>query len=627
MIGLIGEGLLLVALVTALGMVFAGSKPKGLRLQQSFAASILLLTAVAFALLLWAFYTSDTSLAVVAANSHPTMTTMYRLAGLWGNHEGSMLLWCLMVAGWGAVLAFAPLGRDLRRRALIAHGLLTSAFYAYTAIPSNPFARRLLPELGSQELNPILQDPALTFHPPLIYIGYTGYIPIYALMMAGLWQAAHHQREGKADPWPETLHSLRPYGVVAWLMLSAGVLAGSWWAYHELGWGGWWFWDPVENVSLIPWLSGTALVHVLAAHARRGDLAGWAVGLSLATCLFCLLGTFLVRSGLLLSVHGFAQDSARGMYLLGLLLIVTLAAGVGILRGFPPPKVLAWRSLSQLSQLHAVTFLAAALTLMISILYPIILVALSLPPISVGRPYYLMTVVPLVLVAFIFAPLPGLNRRHVSALWWAASASLAAIVIMAYIERGGNLLAIFAAGVALWTLLVSLADMVRLHRHGLSIALVRPLAHAAVAVAIIGMVGSTTYAREEIISLQIGETAQAAGLAVHLQDVEVREQASYVALTAQVVIDGRYPVAPSLRWYQQSGVRTTEAGVARTFFADRYVTLGLSADGRRWPLRVRYNPMINFLWLGSLIALASGAFLLVLLFARYRFNLKGYLNE
>ncbi|GAA0617891.1 heme lyase CcmF/NrfE family subunit [Brevundimonas kwangchunensis] len=608
-----------------------------------------LAVAVAFAALIFAFAASDFSVANVAANSHTDKPMLYKVAAAWGSHEGSLLLWCLVMTGFGATLARArnlPFG--LRTSAVATQGVLGALFLAFAVFTSNPFARLEPAPFQGGSLNPLLQDPALAFHPPLLYLGYVGFSVCFSLAVAALI-------EGRANAsfWPAWGRWVRPWALASWAFLTVGIALGSFWAYYELGWGGWWFWDPVENASFMPWLAGAALLHSAVVTERRGALAGWTTFLALLAFTFSMLGAFLVRSGVLTSVHAFAVDPKRGLMLLAILGVTAGAAFA--LFAWRAPQLKGGGMFAPVSRegalvLNNLFLTAAAATVLLGTLYPLILEAASGATISVGPPYFALTFVPLMAVALLIlpaGPLLAWKRGDLNGalqrLWVAALLAVAlGLAGWAMFEPKK---ALAAAGLALgfWLIVGALAETaerVRLFRAPLAEVFRRAkglplgawgmtLAHAGLGVFVLGAVVETGYRIETGRPLQVGQSIEAAGYSVRLDQVRVVEGPNYLAEQGRFTIEvqgGRTrTLTAERRFFPAGGQTTTEVGLDFRGLDDVYVVLGERAalvDGQpSWSVRVWWNPWARLIFLGPAIMALGG--LLSLLDRRLRIGAGG----
>ncbi len=595
----------------------------------------LLLIAFAFAALTKAHLASDFSVLNVAQNSHSAKPFIYKLSGVWGNHEGSMLLWVLILALFGAIAATVKGGLDeaFRARALAVQGLIGACFLAFILFTSNPFWRLSPAPLEGQGLNPLLQDPGLALHPPFLYLGYVGFSMAFSFAVAALIG-------GQVDrAWARWV---RPWTLGAWMALTVGIALGSWWAYYELGWGGWWFWDPVENASLMPWILGTALLHSARVVETRGALKNWTVLLAILTFSFSLLGTFLVRSGVLTSVHAFANDPARGVFILAILLALTggaltlYAARSRSLAGGSPFEAVSREGALVLNNLFLVT---ACVTVMIGTLYPLMLDSVGGGPISVGPPYFNQTVVPLMIPVFLAMPIGAMlpwKKADLGAvltrLTGAGLLTIGAMAVLTWLLWGGPLLAVLALGVAIWLVLGSLAMI--LERAGVGTGSLgeafgrirgiparvwgTAIAHAGVGIFVAGVTGVSAFQTETVARVGLGEPVSLSGYTFTLDRVSNVEGPNYKAErgTVSVTRNGR-PVTvlyPERRFYPVAQSSTTEVALHTKAMGDLYVVLGEAvasgaADGgRAWTLRLYTKPLISWIWMGSLIMVLGGAF-------------------
>ena len=599
---------------------------------------------VAFAALVFAFATSDFSVANVAAHSHTAKPMLYKIAAAWGSHEGSLLLWCLVMTGFGAALARAqklPFG--LKTSAVAVQGGLGALFLGFTVFTSNPFERLNPAPFQGASLNPLLQDPALAFHPPFLYAGYVGFSVCFSLAVAALI-------EGRANAafWPAWGRWVRPWALASWAFLTVGITLGAFWAYYELGWGGWWFWDPVENASFMPWLAGAALLHSAVVTERRGALAGWTTFLALLAFTFSMLGAFLVRSGVLTSVHAFAVDPERG---LTLLTILGVTAGLAFaLFAWRAPQLKGGGLFAPVSRegalvLNNLFLTAAAATVLLGTLYPLILEAANGATISVGPPYFALTFVPLMAVALVILPAgPLLAWKRgdgigaLQRLWVAALLAGAFALLGLAMFEPRKALSVAGIGLGAWLILGALAETAertRLFRAPPAESLRRArglplgawgmtLAHAGLGVFILGAVVETGYRIEAARPLAVGETLQAGRFTVGLQDVRVIEGPNYLAeqgrLTVEVPGGRTRTVTAERRFFPAGGQTTTEVGLDFRGLDDVYVVLGeraLNAAGSpAWSVRVWWNPWARLIFLGPMIMALGG--LLSLLDRRLR---------
>ena len=565
--------------------------------------------ALSFAALVYAFIGSDFSVAYVAHNSNSALPWYYKMSATWGAHEGSFLLWTLIAAGWtAAVSSFGQLPGEVRARALGVLGAVNAAFLLFLLSASNPFDRLLPAPPEGADLNPLLQDFGLIVHPPLLYVGYVGLSVAFAFAVAALLA-------GRLDAaWARWT---RPWTNVAWAFLTCGIALGSWWAYYELGWGGWWFWDPVENASFMPWLAGTALLHSLAATEKRGAFKSWTAFLALAAFSLALLGAFIVRSGVLTSVHAFAADPERGVFLLAILAAVV--GGAFLVYALRAPTMGSRASYEGVSRelllLANNALLTAALAVvLIGTLYPLAYeAATGGEKISVGPPYFNAVFVPLMLVlAAALAIAPVSRWKHTplklfrNAAWVLAGA--VALGLLTPLALAGAVKPGAATAIALgtWIVAVHAADGWRrrtaLTRSYLGMA----MAHAGFAVSLIGIGVTSQFSKEMDVRLAIGDAAQLGGVTYRFESLRETPGPNYVADRGIFVTDAGDVLVAEKRRYAASGQVMTEAGIAPGFTRDRYVTLGERLPDGSWAVRIHDKPLVRWVWLGALLMAAGG---------------------
>jgi len=603
------------------------------------------LVGIAFACLVYAFAVSDFTVSNVVQNSHSDKPTLYKISGAWGNHEGSMVLWALILAFFGALVA--GYGRNLppglKARTLAVQGMVGVAFLAFIVFTSNPFLRVLPPPPDGNGLNPLLQDPGLAFHPPFLYVGYVGFSIVFAFAMAALI-------EGRVDAaWARWV---RPWTLAAWSALTLGIALGSWWAYYELGWGGWWFWDPVENASFMPWLVGTALLHSAIVAEKRDALKTWTILLAILAFALSLLGTFLVRSGVLTSVHAFAVDPARGVFILAILVIAV--GGSFAMYAWRAPMLRGGGLFQPISRegglvLNNVLLATAAATVLIGTLYPLFLEAVGGAKVSVGPPFFNATFVPLMvplLLAVSFGPLLGWKRGDLAAaaqrLKYAIAVSVAVVVAVYWADAGRKIFAALAMGLAMWLVAgaaVEWAERVKLFRAPLGSVWSRAanlpraswgmtIAHAGLGVMVMGIAGVTAWQTEVIRLVKTGDAFDVAGYNFLFKGVSRVEGPNYFAVRATFEVyrnDRLHAVmAPERRFFPVAGQSTTETAIRTNLLADLYATIGdpeLGAnavpnmpaflapvgDATQWTARIYHNPLVPWIWLGACIMVAGAA--------------------
>ena len=587
-----------------------------------------LLVVFAFGCLAAAFIGNDFSVLYVASNSNSALPLAYRFAGVWGGHEGSLLLWLLMLNLWTlAVAAFSRhLPQDMVARIVGVLGLVSVGFLLFTLITSNPFDRLLPAAPDGRDLNPLLQDPGMVIHPPMLYMGYVGFSVAFAFAVAALLG-------GRLDAaWARWT---RPWTTAAWIFLTIGIALGSWWAYYELGWGGWWFWDPVENASFMPWLVGTALIHSLAVTEKRGAFKSWTVLLAIMAFSLSLLGTFLVRSGVLSSVHAFATDPTRGLFILAFLVVVV--GGSLALYAWRAPTVglgARFEVVSRESMLlgNNVLLVVAMATVLLGTLYPLALDALNMGKISVGPPYFDSVFVP-VMAPLVFlmgvgplarwrqAEVPDLARR----LRWAAALSVVAALATGWAAGRISALATLGFLMAWWVVFSVAVDVIERVRPGAGLAGLAGrmrlvpralagmwLAHLGVAVFAFGVSMVNTFGIERDLKMEPGDTTTISGYTFTYRGVREIEGPNYSGVRGlmEVTRDGRRVALmhPEKRIYRVQQNPMTEAAIDTGFTRDLYVSLGepVGPSGQAWVVRVYFKPFVGWIWGGCLLMALGG---------------------
>ena len=570
------------------------------------------LTLFSMLMLIWLFARTDLSVLLVAENSHSAKPWIYKLAGSWGNHEGSMLLWVTVLGMSGAVLALFSRRLDERTftAALGAQGALALGFFAFLLFASNPFARLSPAAPEGRGLNPLLQDPGLVFHPPTLYLGYVGLSVAFSLAVGALLTGRVDSALAKA---------MRPWVLGAWVLLTLGITAGSYWAYYELGWGGWWFWDPVENASLMPWLAATALLHSVNVLAARDSLRAWTVMLAMVAFSMSMVGTFLVRSGILTSVHAFAVDPQRGTFILALLALYVGAAFVLFaLRSGKLEEGPRFELASREAALVGNNLLLSVILgiVFVGTLYPLFAEAMTGDKLSVGPPYFNSVAGPLALVlALLVAVGPLLNWRRDGAdrlkrLIAPALVGATVLAVLLLIVPGGGILAKSGLAVAAFLLVASPLPLIgrKLGRTPLSI-FGMVVAHFGVAVAIVGMSGSELFSRELLVAARPGEQVKVGPWLVQFQSVTPAAGPNWTAVEAELRASrggGVSVLRPQARFYTEPPTETSEAAIQSVMAGQLYTVLGKPADGGRWQLRLWWKPLVTLIWLGgALIALGG----------------------
>src|SRR5574343_145759 len=607
-----------------------------------------LLVWLAFAMLAWLFALNDFSVSYVAQHSNTHLPLPYRLAATWGSHEGSMLLWVVILAGWSVVVAWRSrqLPPLFLTRVLAVLGGVSAGFLAFLLFTSNPFLRLLPPAVEGNDLNPLLQDPGMIFHPPLLYLGYVGFAVAFALAISALLA-------GRMDA--EWARWARPWTTVAWLFLTLGIALGSGWAYYELGWGGWWFWDPVENASFMPWLVGTALIHSLAVTEKRGSFKNWTVLLAISAFSLSLLGTFLVRSGVLTSVHAFATDPRRGIFIL-IFLVAVIGSSLALFAWRAPKVGLGGRfglvSRESFLLTNNVLLVVACATVLLGTLYPLLIDALGVGKISVGPPYFDAVFVPVMTpILFLMAAGPFARWKEASiseiarAVRWALVAGVVVAVALPLIYGRWSALTAMGLFFAAWIVVAALLSFVERVQHTragqsfLSAALKQPrsfvgmhLAHIGIAVFVVGVTMVNSFQEENDIKMAPGDTTTVAGYSFKFNGVKAVEGANYDAAQGDfdLAAQGRFlrKMNPEKRNYHSSAMPMTEASIDAGFLRDVYVSLGEPIDRDQpegeWAVRVYYKPFVDWIW-GGCVLMALGG-LLAMLDRRYRVKARAAAN-
>ncbi len=603
---------------------------------RTLAAGQFVIVTVAIACLVYSFIGNDFSVLYVAEHSNSQLPIQYRVAALWGGHEGSLLLWTFILTVWTiAVASFSRhLPQEMVARVIGVMGLISTGFLLFMLLTSNPFDRLIPAAMDGRDLNPLLQDPGLVIHPPMLYMGYVGFSVAFAFALSALLG-------GKLDStWARWS---RPWTTVAWVFLTIGIALGSGWAYYELGWGGWWFWDPVENASFMPWLVGTALIHSLAVTEKRGAFKSWTVLLAIAAFSLSLLGTFLVRSGVLTSVHAFATDPKRGIFILSFLVVVI---GASLL-------LFAWRApkiglggkfdiISRESMLltNNVLLSVASASVFLGTLYPLFMDALGFGKLSVGPPYFNTVFVPLMIPLVMMMGLGPIARwKHASLpdIWqrvrWALAASMVVGLLLPLVMGKWTPLIALGLLLAAWVITTSLLDL-RKRIAGSGALLQRLkiparsyygmlLAHLGIAVFIIGVTMVKGYETERDVRMDVGDTVEAGGYVFRFEGVSEQPGPNYVAAVGRVSVskDGKLvtELQPEKRAYNASGMPMTEASIQPGLLRDLYVSLGEQIPGTdAWAVRVYIKPFVDWIWFGCLMMAMGGV--LAISDRRYRIH-------
>lgn len=599
-------------------------------------AMFLVLT-ISFGSLFYLFAVNDFSVQYVVNNSNSTLPIQYRLSAVWGSHEGSMLLWVWLLSLWSiAVAAFSrQMPEEAVSRVLSVMGLISIGFLVFLIFSSNPF-KRTFPDFPAdgRELNPMLQDVGLIFHPPLLYMGYVGFSVAFAFAIASLMT-------GRLDTaWARWS---RPWTMAAWVFLTLGIVLGSWWAYYELGWGGWWFWDPVENASLMPWIAGTALIHSLAVTEKRGTFKAWTVLLAILAFSLCLLGTFLVRSGILVSVHAFASDPTRGLYILAYLVLVI--GGSLLLYALQGSKIKSLDNYERYSResmllINNVMLMAFLSVVLLGTLLPLVHKQIGLGTISIGAPFFdQMFLILMVPFSFILGigPLVKWRRDQVSAI---RTPVIIALIMMVVLGFGlpyllhDRITATSVLGVMMASIIVILSlyelHQRATHRHSFLAGVFKlsrshwgmVLAHVGVAMTVFGIAFSQNYSVEKNVRMNVGDTVSLQGYDFTFKGIKITDGANYQGGTAEIEISrqGQYEstLNAEKRFYNVSKMGMTEVAIDWGFRRDLYAALGEKLEDGSWGVRLYYKPFVRWIWIGGLFMVFGG--LLCMFDKRYRLN-------
>lgn len=627
MIAEVGNFALSMALLLALVQVFLpllGAQfniDRWMQIGQTAAQAQALFVLIAYLILTRLFVLDDFSVLYVANNSNVALPLYYKISAVWGAHEGSLLLWILILSGWTVAIVLWSHSLDARfkARVLAVMGLISVGFLMFTLLTSNPFERLFPPPDNGRDLNPLLQDFGLIVHPPLLYMGYVGFSVSFAFAISALIG-------GRLDPvWAR---QSRPWTLAAWVFLTAGITLGSWWAYHELGWGGWWFWDPVENASFMPWLVATALIHSLIIAEKRDAFKSWAVLLALLTFSLSLLGTFLVRSGILVSVHAFASDPARGIFILMFLGLVTGLAL--LLYAWRAPAIYSSGTFALFSResfllVNNVVLLTSAASILLATLYPLFMDILELGKISVGPPYFNRVFVPLCLpLVFLAAVAPFIQWKKAQAsvfhnLSFPSIFLLAMLIGLIVVHWGyqdfqwlGFLGVTAGSWIVLMTLFYALRHYIQQQQRISSAVVGMALAHIGVGVFTLGVTLSSLYSTEREAFLTPGEQVKLASYTFHLRDVRQIQGPNYSALEAELEVrDSSQLIGvlrPQKRTYQVQTNPMTEAAIEKNAWRDLYVAMGEQGANEAWSMRVYYRPMVRWIWFGAVLMMLGGVF-------------------
>ena len=593
------------------------------------AQTVFLLLAIAFVILAWSFYSNDFSVLYVAEHSNSQMPVIYRLGAVWGGHEGSLLLWIFLLSTWTFLVAQLSKSLDefMVARVIGVLGLVITGLLLFVLMTSNPFERLLPAAQDGRSLNPLLQDPGLVFHPPMLYMGYVGFSVAFAFAIASLLS-------GRLDAaWARWS---RPWTTAAWVFLTLGIALGSWWAYYELGWGGWWFWDPVENASFIPWLVGTALLHSLAVTEKRGGFKSWTVLLAITAFSLSLLGTFLVRSGVLTSVHAFATDPKRGIFIL-IFLVLVVGSSLTLYAWRAPKSTLggkfSFTSRETFILLGNVFLVVSAASVLLGTLYPLLIDALHLGKISVGPPYFNSVFVPIMIPLLVLMGVgPWTSWKNsnlldvIKRLWIAALVAVIAAALIPFAMGEFTWLSSLGFLLAFWVIASGVLQIIRQAKAGKPTRsfIGMQVAHLGIAVFVIGVTMVGAYQEDKDVRMLAGESVSVGGYQIQLQSVNAVPGPNYKAMQGTFLLtrNGKLEATmyPEKRSYFSSTMPMTEAAIDAGLTRDIYVSLGEELDDKAWAVRVYYKPFVDWIW-GGCVLMALGG-LLAMSDKRYRMKLK-----
>jgi len=588
-----------------------------MQLAKSMAWIQFLLLAIVFFGLGLAFFNNDFSLLYVAQNSNSHLPWLYRVCAIWGGHEGSILLWVFMLSVWTVAVSLSSKKLTLPTLAQVIAvlGFISAGFLLFLITLSNPLMTTVQIIMEGRDLNPLLQDPGLVFHPPLLYMGYVGFSVTFAFAISALLQGRLDREWGRL---------VRPWTLSAWCFLTAGIISGSWWAYQVLGWGGWWFWDPVENASLLPWLTGTALIHALLTLEKKELLKTWVILLAILTFALSLLGTFIVRSGILVSVHAFAVDRWRGIFMLGLLTLIVGAAlllyAVRVQHFTVKPHVLPIFSKEALLVSNNILLSVAAFTILLGTLYPLVIEVLGLGKLSVGAPYFNRVFTPVACLVLFFVGLSYLvngTQTKVMQLCTRSICLLAisigtSVLLLIFFTHGLQWKVMLGLALALWIILNTLYVIWRSKKLGLRQILqtrgAMLLAHFGVAVSAIGIILSSTYSVQRDVRMTVGDSVQLGVYRFILQSVYDLQGPNYTGAEAnlQLINATKTYLKPQLRYYPVSNIALSKPAIDIGLWRDLYVALAEPLNDNTWALRFYAKPFVRWIWMGAVLMLAGG---------------------
>jgi len=596
---------------------------KAFYFQLSTTAAIAQFSFLAFAMLslITAFLINDMSVVYIQEHSHALLPLIYRIGAAWGGHEGSLLLWCLILSGWTVAFIlfkhlFVTAPPSTERGVVAILGFISTGFITFLFFTSDPF-KRVFPTgpIVGADLTPILQDPGLIFHPPMLYLGYVGFAIGFAFAICALMEGKFSKEWAKA---------CRPWVILPWGFLSCGIVLGSWWAYRELGWGGWWFWDPVENASLLPWLSATAFIHALLVSEKRDVFKGWTILLAIVTFSLSLVGTFLVRSGVLVSVHTFANDPTRGLFLLCYLALIiggALTLYSYRIKDFYQAPNFKLLSRETFLLINSVVLLTAVATIMIGTLYPIILDALDLEKISVGEPYFNTVFLPIIIPLLLlmgFAPHVAWGEQSFLKLWKKLRLNLLVSLIAGFIIPWVcgfefNFFASIGIFIAIWLILATMQYVYQLVKSQKGIGLHHwsmIIAHLGIAVLALGITVNKSYSEERQVKIHTGETIDLAGYNFTLKNLEESQGSNFKSILATFSVERNHnspqPLLAEQRIYSSHEQSLSKPGILANVYRDLYLALGSALPDGSWSVRIYYKPLVRWIWAGGFMLLFGG---------------------
>ena len=608
----LGNIALWLSLLFAISQFFVSRKNKNLKFISIIVTGLLISSLISFFLLVYSHIISDFSVLNVFQNSHTTKPLLYKISGVWGNHEGSMLLWILVLTLFNYFI-FKLLNKRnsiFILKTLEIQAFITIGFILFTVLTSNPFERMIPAQANGLGFNPILQDPALAIHPPLLYIGYVGFSAVFSMSIATLTLSNNEK-----IPW---YNYMKPFVVAAWTFLSIGIALGSVWAYYELGWGGWWFWDPVENASFMPWLLGTALLHSLIIVEKRKSLQTWVLLLSILAFLLSIVGTFLVRSGILTSVHTFALDPSRGIYIL---LFAALIGGYSlILFGSKSKKYFDSNYFTFFSKegsilVNNILMVVVCATVFLGTIYPLLVEAFTNNKISVGEPYYNSTVIPIMIPAILvmgIGPMLGWGKENKSKVFKKIFPSILITAVMTIfiflIYQSYSVIGIVGIILSFWIISNNLIMLIKKNKK-YSISMI--IAHLGVGLLILGITGSSVWQEEKITRMKIDEKTKIGKYTIVFNKIEEIRRSNYIALQGNfLVFDKKRKIItklkPENRFYPVTNNFTTEVSIHTNLLRDLYIVLGEGNLNDGWVVRIYYNPLVIWIWIGALTIFCGG---------------------